>query len=70
VYSFSVVHRGGGDYRGCEPYVVAYVELDEGPRVLTNIVGCDPDSVTIGAPVQVVFEHGDDGRVAYRFMPA
>lgn len=67
VYSFSVVHRGAGEYRGCEPYVVAYVELDEGPRILTNVVGCDPDSLVIGARVRVVFDHGPDGSALYRF---
>ncbi len=67
VYSFSVVHRGAGEYRGCEPYVVAYVELDEGPRILTNVVGGDPDSLVIGARVRMVFERGPDGSALYRF---
>ena len=67
VYSFSVVHRGAGEYRGCEPYVVAYVELEEGPRILTNIVGCDPGSIVIGARVRMVFERGSDGSALYRF---
>ena len=35
---------------------MAYVELEEGVRMLTNIVGCDPESVTIGMPVEVTFE--------------
>lgn len=40
------------------PYVVALVELEEqaGLRLLTNVVGCEPDAVTIGMPVHVVFE--------------
>ncbi len=37
-----------GRSREAVPFVVAYVELDEGPRVLTNIVGCEPDQVFIG----------------------
>jgi hypothetical protein len=43
------------------PYVVAIVELPEqaGLRLTTNIVGCSPDDVRIGLPVQVVFEHYD-----------
>jgi uncharacterized protein len=69
VYSFSVVHRAAGDYRGHEPYVVAYVELDEGPRLLTNVVGCDPDGLAIGARVRMIFEHGADGATLYRFTP-
>lgn len=45
-----------------ERYVVALVEIDEQPsvRLMTNIVGCDPDDVRIGMPVRVVFEQDDD----------
>ena len=44
------------------PYVVAMVEIDEQPsvRLTTNIVGCRPEEVRIGLPVQVRFEHHDD----------
>jgi uncharacterized OB-fold protein len=44
------------------PYVVALVEIDEQPsvRLMTNIVGCAPDDVRIGMPVQVTFEHNGD----------
>ena len=44
------------------PYVIAIVELpeQEGLRFMTNIVNCDPESVTIGMQVRVVFEdHGE-----------
>ena len=44
IYSFSVVRRGTGAFREAAPFVVAYVELVEGPRVLTNIVGCEPET--------------------------
>ena len=47
-----------------------YVELAEGPRVIANVVGCDPESVRIGQPVAVRFETGDDGSPIYRFAPA
>src|SRR5882724_5273469 len=42
VYSFTISHRGPSAYRAAIPYVIAYVELDEGPRVMTNIVDCEP----------------------------
>ena len=44
------------------PYVVAIIEIEEQPsvRLMTNIVGCAPDDVRIGMPVQVAFEHHDD----------
>jgi uncharacterized OB-fold protein len=41
------------------PYVIAIVELAEGPRLTTNIVGCDPDDVRIGMAVSVDFEDVD-----------
>jgi uncharacterized OB-fold protein len=37
------------------PVVVAYVELAEGPRMLTNVRNCDPDAVTVGMAVEVAF---------------
>ena len=47
------------------PYTIAIVELDEQPdlRVVANVVGCDPDAVTIGLPVAVDFEIQDDHAV-------
>ena len=38
------------------PYVVALVTLEEGPQMMTNIVGCEPQEVAIGMPVEVIFE--------------
>ena len=44
------------------PYVLAYVELDEGPRMMTNIVDCDPDDGRTSArPVEVVFHDTGEG---------
>lgn len=54
VYSYTVVHRSGvPGWRGEVPYVVALVELDEGPRMQTNVVGCDPGEVSVGARVRL-----------------
>ena len=69
VYSFSITRKGAGAWRDSGPYVLAYVELDEGPRVLTNIVGCPVDTVRIGQPVKVVFEDTLEGTAVYRFTP-
>ena len=52
-----------------EDYIVALVELEEGFRVVTNLMGTTPDAVTIGMPVQVVFEAFDDGLVLPLFTP-
>lgn len=44
------------------PYVVAMVELDDEPgvRLTTNVIDCPVDEVTVGMPVEVVFEERDD----------
>jgi uncharacterized OB-fold protein len=52
------------------PYVIAIVELAEGPHVTTNIVGCDPDDVRIGLPVEVCFAPELDGIALPLFRPA
>ena len=70
VYSFTVVRKSRGPYAGAAPYVVAYVELDEGPRVLTNLVDVDVDEVAIGMPVEVVWHDTGEGSALYRFAPA
>jgi uncharacterized protein len=69
VYSFSVVHRAPGAFGEAVPFVVAYVELQEGPRVLTNVVGCDPEEVYIGQAVRVVFCDTGEGSALFRFEP-
>jgi hypothetical protein len=67
VYSFTVVRRGSGVYADAAPYVVAYVELDEGPRVLTNIVGGEAGGLHVGAPVEAVLAPVADGEPLLRF---
>lgn len=69
VYSFTIMRRGSGPFRDHAPYVLAYVELEEGPRLMTNIVGADPESVFVGQPVQVVFEPAGAGDAVPRFTP-
>ena len=51
-------------------YVVALVELEEGTRLVTNLVGVAPDDVTIGMPVAVRFDEFDGGLVLPLFAPA
>ena len=57
VYSFTVTHQNQAPgFREELPYVLAIVELEEGVRMMTNVVGCAPDRVRIGMAVEVVFE--------------
>jgi uncharacterized OB-fold protein len=70
VYSFTITRRGDGLYREITPYVLAYVELAEGPRMLTNIVDADLDTLAIGDAVEVVFHDTGEGSAIPRFRPA
>jgi uncharacterized OB-fold protein len=74
VYSRSIPRRGQGAYRDAAPYVLAYVELDlpdgrPGPRVITNIVDCEPEAVAIGHAVTAVFHDTASGHALVRFRP-
>jgi uncharacterized protein len=69
VYSYTVNHRGEGAYSDAVPFVLAYVELDEGPRVMTNIVGADAADLAVGLPVEVVFQDTGEGTALARFRP-
>ena len=52
------------------PYTVALVELDEGPRLISNVVGCPPEDVTCDMPVEVVFEDVTPEVTLPKFRPA
>ena len=71
VYTYTVTHQNNArGFREACPYVLAYVELDEGPRLLTNVVGCDPESVRIGMPVVADFTPPEEDLAVPRFRPA
>jgi uncharacterized protein len=66
--AFSVLHRAP-DGRPV-PYVYALVELDEGPRMISNVAGCEPADVRVGMRLRAVFgEPDEDGRRWPRFEP-
>ncbi len=56
VHSFTVVHRAPPDFRDEVPYVVALVDLDEGVRMMTRLVGVEPAGVAVGMPVEVAIQ--------------
>jgi uncharacterized OB-fold protein len=69
VYSFTVVHRRLGPGLPA-PYVVGVVELEEGVRLMTNLVDFDEDRLAIGALVTARFGTSWDGRDVALFAPA
>ena len=64
VYSYSVMRRTE------VPYAIAYVTLDEGVTMLTNLVDCDLDAIRIGQRVRLVFKPTDGGPPVPTFTPA
>jgi uncharacterized OB-fold protein len=57
LYTWSVVRRNDLPPFGERvPYVAAVVDLDEGPRMMTNVVDCDFDALEIGMPLEVLFQ--------------
>lgn len=65
IYSVSVTRRAGPI-----PYAIAYVALDEGVTMLSNIVDCDLDSLRIGQRVKVCFKPAEGGGAVPMFRPA
>jgi uncharacterized OB-fold protein len=64
IYSFSIQEQMRGWPEEALPHVIAYVELDDGPRMMTNIVDCDPSDLAIGDRVEVRFVPTDEPDVA------
>ena len=57
IYSFTIVHRAPSSaFEKDLPYTVALVELDEGARMMSNIVEIEPQDVRVGMPVEAVFD--------------
>jgi uncharacterized OB-fold protein len=64
VYSFSTMGKAD------DAYTIAFVTLDEGVTLMTNLVDCDPKAVSIGQRVRVVFKPSDGGHAVPMFAPA
>jgi len=71
VYTYTVVHHPTHpSFEDEVPYVVAVVELDEGPRMVTNIKGCNVGEVRCGMRVRIVFEQVSDTVTLPQATPA
>jgi hypothetical protein len=57
IRSYTVVRRPVSKAYAAEtPYVVALIDLEEGPTMMSNVIGCDPAALAVGAAVEVSFE--------------
>ncbi len=70
LYSYVIHHRPAPGFT--PPYAIAVVELDEGPRMMTNIVDCPqtPEALELDMKLEVAFEKLDDNITLPLFRPA
>ena len=70
LFSYVIHHRPAPGFT--PPYAIAVVELDEGPRMMTNIVGCPqtPEALVLDMPLEVAFEKQTDQITLAFFKPA
>jgi uncharacterized OB-fold protein len=74
IYSFTIIRQVVGRaaskaFDADIPYVVAWVDLDEGPRMITNVVGCSVEDVKLGMKVTVAFEQASPDIWLPKFKP-
>lgn len=71
LYSYVINHRPRPDF-GEEPHSIAVVELEEGPRMMTNIVECPqtPEALVLDMPLMVTFEQASEEIALPKFKPA
>lgn len=70
VWSYIVYHHAFSPaFADRLPYNVAVVRLDEGPQLITNVVGVPPEALYNGMRVRAVFDHADPARSLLRFEP-
>ncbi|RLF55534.1 MAG: transcriptional regulator [Thermoplasmata archaeon] len=73
--TYTIIYTPPSNFENQVPYAVGIVELDEGPRITSQIVDCDPEKLKIGMRVEAVFrkiqEDGDTGAIyyGYKFRP-
>jgi uncharacterized OB-fold protein len=71
IYTYTIVrHPTHYAFAGQIPYILAIVELAEGPRLVTAITGVRPEAVRAGQPVRAVFREVADGVTLPYFEPA
>ncbi len=70
VWTFSIHHMGPTKaYKGDGAYIVALIELDEGVKMMSNVVECDVNDVKMGMEVEVVFDDVTDEVTLPKFRP-
>jgi uncharacterized OB-fold protein len=71
LYSYTIIHRAPTPaYQADAPYVIGHVTLEEGPRMIANLVGIQPDDVKIGMSLEITYLDVGDGQSLFAFQPS
>ena len=71
IYSYTGCHRPAGEaFAPDVPYIVALVDLAEGVRLMSNLIGCPPEQARVDLPVEIVFEDASPDIALHKFKPA
>ena len=72
LYSYVINHRPAPGFEEEAPYVIAVVELDEGPRMLSNLIDIEPtpEAVQVDMPVEILFQDVNEEMTMFKFRPA
>jgi len=70
VFSWTVVHNAPPAFRSETPYVIAEIELEEGPHLEARLLGVDPGAVRLDLPVTAAYCHPPEGDSYPVFKPA
>jgi uncharacterized protein len=74
VYATTVVHEAHEQYHMMKPYILALIELDEGAKILGQVIDAEPEEIKIGTRVKSAFRKlGEDGKAGtiyygYKFV--
>ena len=72
LWTYMINHRPVPGFKDDGPYAIAVVQLEEGPRMMSNIVGIEntPDNLVLDMPLEVVFEDATEEISIPKFKPA
>ena len=71
LHSYTVIHQPANPaFREDVPYIYAMVELDEGPRIIGNVIGCRPEEARIDMPLVAVYDDVTPDVTLVKFRPA
>jgi uncharacterized protein len=71
LHTYTIVYQpANAAFRDDTPYIYAVVQLDEGPRLVSNVVQCDLDAVKVDMPLEAIFDDVTPEWTLVKFKPA